>query len=56
MYIGTPHICLVPAEVRKQGILGTKITDDCEPPCGCLEENPDPLQEQQVLLTSEPSL
>jgi hypothetical protein len=32
------------------------ITDGCEPPCGCWELNSRPLEEQSVLLTSEPSL
>jgi hypothetical protein len=32
------------------------ITDGCEPPCGCWELNSGPLEEQLVLLTSEPSL
>jgi hypothetical protein len=32
------------------------ITDGCEPPCGCWELNSGPLEEQSVLLTSEPSL
>jgi hypothetical protein len=32
------------------------ITDICEPPCGCWELNSGPLEEQSVLLTSEPSL
>jgi hypothetical protein len=32
------------------------ITDGCEPPCGCWELNSAPLEEQSVLLTSEPSL
>ena len=32
------------------------ITDGCEPPCGCWELNTGPLEEQSVLLTSEPSL
>ena len=32
------------------------ITDDCEPPCGCWESNSAPLEDQSVLLTSEPSL
>ena len=31
------------------------ITDDCEPPCGCWELNSEFLEEQPVLLTSEPS-
>jgi hypothetical protein len=30
--------------------------DDCEPPCGCWELNSGSLEEQSVLLTSEPSL
>jgi hypothetical protein len=32
------------------------ITDGCEPPCGCWELNSGPLEEQMVLLTTEPSL
>ncbi|XP_049984502.1 cytochrome b-c1 complex subunit 7-like [Alexandromys fortis] len=32
------------------------ITNGCEPPCGCWELNSGPLEEQAVLLTSEPSL
>lgn len=32
------------------------LTDGSESPCGCWEANPGLLQEQQVLLTSEPSL
>ena len=32
------------------------ITDGCEPPCGCWELNLGPLEEQSVLLTTEPSL
>jgi hypothetical protein len=31
-------------------------TDSCESPCGYWELNPGPLQEQPVLLTSEPPL
>ena len=30
--------------------------DGCEPPYGCQELNSGPLEEQQVLLTTEPSL
>jgi hypothetical protein len=30
------------------------ITDGCEPPCSCWELNSGPLEEQSVLLTSEP--
>jgi hypothetical protein len=32
------------------------ITDGCEPPCGWWELNSGPLEEQPVLLTTEPSL
>ncbi|EGV91681.1 hypothetical protein I79_016791 [Cricetulus griseus] len=32
------------------------ITDSCEPPFDCWELNSGPLEEQSVLLTSEPSL
>ena len=30
------------------------ITDGCEPPCGCCELKFGPLEEQAMLLTSEP--
>jgi hypothetical protein len=32
------------------------MTDGCEPPCGCWDLNSGPLEEQLVLLTTEPSL
>jgi hypothetical protein len=32
------------------------ISDGCEPPCGCWELITGPLEEQLVLLTTEPSL
>jgi hypothetical protein len=32
------------------------IMDGCEPPCGCWDLNSGPLEEQSVLLTTEPSL
>jgi hypothetical protein len=32
------------------------ITDVWEPPCGCWDLNSEPLEEQSVLLTTEPSL
>ena len=40
-------------DVRSPGI---GVKDGCEPPCGCRELNPGPLEEQPVLLTAEPSL
>lgn len=35
---------------------GTGVTDSHEPSWGCWESNPDPLEEQPVFLTTEPSL
>jgi hypothetical protein len=32
------------------------ITDGCEPPRGCWEWNSGPLEEQSVLLTTEPQV
>lgn len=32
------------------------VMDGCESPCGCWELNPGPLQDHQVLSTTEPSL
>jgi hypothetical protein len=36
-----------------RGFLGAKVRGSCEPLCGCWELNPGPLQELQVLLTTE---
>jgi hypothetical protein len=44
----------LPLDTPEEGIIC--ITDGCEPPCGCWELNSEPLEEQSVLLTSEPSL
>lgn len=41
---------------RLQRLSGTGVVDSCEPPRGCWELNPAPLEEQPVLLISEPSL
>jgi hypothetical protein len=38
------------------GSSGTGVMNGCDPPCGCQEWNSGPLEEQPVLLTSEPSL
>ena len=46
------HVCLC-EDVRYPG---TGVTDSCELPCGCWELNPGALEEQAVLLTTEPSL
>lgn len=39
----------------EEGIVfpGTEITDSCEQPCGCWQSNPDPPEEQPVLLTAD---
>lgn len=41
---------------KRVGSLGTGIMGGCEPPCKCWKLSLVPLQVQQVLLTSEPSL
>lgn len=46
-------IC-VSSILRGQGSLESGITCSCEPPCGCQETNPGPLEEQPVILTSDP--
>jgi hypothetical protein len=40
----------------KECIRPDPITNGCEPPCGCWELNLSPLEEQSVLLTTEPPL
>ena len=57
------HVCLCTTSLAclwrsEEGIwsLGTGVTDICEPACGCCGLNPGPLQEQQVLLTTETPL
>ena len=35
---------------------GIRYHYGCEPPCGCWDLNSGPLEEQSVLLTTEPSL
>lgn len=35
---------------------GEGTRSHCEPPCGCLELNSGPLEEQPLLITTEPSL
>lgn len=51
------HVCLFPW--RSEDSMespGTEVTDDCEPPYGFCEPNSGPVEEQLVLLTTEPSL
>lgn len=50
-------VCLVSVKARK-GVEspGIEVTECCEPPCGSWEPNPRPLEEQPMLLATEPSL
>jgi hypothetical protein len=48
------HWCF--ACMRVLDSLELNLTDSCELPCGCWELNPDPLEEQAVLTTTESSL
>jgi hypothetical protein len=45
---------LLSSDTPEDGI--RHITDGCEPPCGFWELNSGPLEEQSVLLNTEPSL
>lgn len=47
------HVCLCTGGLQ---IPRTEVTDTCEVPCGCLESNLGPLEEQTMLLAAEPSL
>ena len=50
------HMSLVSEEARRgHWIPGTGVTNGCELPCGCWELTPGPLEEQSVILTTEPS-
>ncbi|XP_059124208.1 E3 ubiquitin-protein ligase NEDD4 isoform X3 [Peromyscus eremicus] len=50
------EFCLDKNEEDGVGSPGSNVTDDCEPPCGCWEFNPDSLEEDHLLLTTELSL
>jgi hypothetical protein len=49
------HTVAVFRHTRK-GYQSDAIPDGCEPPCGCWELNPGPLEQQSVLLTAESPL
>ena len=63
MHISILLVCLytmcVPGTCGSQkgapDLLELELTDSCELPCGCLELNPGPLEEQPMLFTTEPS-
>jgi hypothetical protein len=52
LYLSTHCSCLQTDKKR----LPDLFMDGCEPPCGCWDFNSEPLEEQSVLLTAEPSL
>lgn len=55
LYVCWCTCVLVPTEDGR-GSPGNGATDGCEPPHRCLELNLDPLEEQPVFFTAEPSL
>ena len=55
LHIFRPYVMPSPIGVCTR-FLELLQNDCCEPPCGCWELNLGPLEEQQVLLTTEPSL
>ena len=55
IYLCTVVLCLSVCLYEDVGSPGTGVADSCELPCGCWVLNPSPLQEQPVLLTTEPS-
>jgi hypothetical protein len=57
VWIYVHHVHAVPEEAKEgAGSPGTGVTDGCKPSCGCWELNLGPLQKQDVLLASEPSV
>jgi hypothetical protein len=48
VYVYTPE--------ESMGSSGSTVITGCEPPCGCWELNSGPLEDEPVLLTTEPSL
>ena len=52
LHIKVHYSCLQTHQER----VSDPITDGCEPPCGCWDLSSGPLEDQSVLLTTEPSL
>lgn len=52
------HVCAWCPRRSEEGVGYPRpgLMDNCEPPCRCWKLNPDPLQEQPVLLITGPSL
>ena len=55
-YLFNIHLYTIAVSDTHQKRISDSIMDGCEPPRGCWELNSGPLEEQSVLLTSEPSL
>jgi len=51
IYVCERHCCCPQTHQRRAS---DPITDGCEPPCGCWDLNSRPLEEQSVLLATEP--
>lgn len=56
--IAVYHLHAWCTQTLKEGVrpAGTKVTHDCEPPCGSSELKPGPVKKQTMLSTAEPSL
>lgn len=56
MYVCTPNAYMMPTKFRRGNLMPWNWSYRCsKPTCRCWELNPGPLDEQLVLLTSEPS-
>lgn len=55
-YMSAHHLCVWCPQEPEEGIqsLGAGTTDGCKPPRECRESNLSPLEEQPLLLTTEP--
>ena len=56
LFLGTLMFCLWVCVCKIVRSSESRVTDSCELPCGCQELYLGPLEEQPVLLTTEPSL
>lgn len=57
MYVCMYAMCMPDAcRIQKRALNSLNWKDDHEPPCGCWKLRPGALQEQQVLLSTEPSI
>lgn len=55
MYVCVPCVCLVPTEAKRGCGIHQRYRC-CEVPCECWESDLDSLEEQSVLLSTEPPL